>query len=60
MNTLNIRPSKSMAKIGAALMDVSMFVVGFSLAGHEDVITWVALLTGAIGRVLTKIYGTSD
>lgn len=51
---------KLLAKIGAALMDVSMFVVGFSLAGHEEILTWIALGTGAVGRILNKVYGTSD
>lgn len=58
MRTLNIKPSRSLAKIGDALMDVSMFVVGFSLAGHEEIMTWIALATGAIGRILHKIYAT--
>lgn len=57
---MQIRSNKTYAKIGLALMDVSMFVVGFSLAGHEETIAIIAVVTGAIGRILHRVYGTTD
>lgn len=57
---MQIRSNKTYAKIGLALMDVSMFVVGFSLAGHEETIAIIAVVTGAIGRILHRVYGTEN
>lgn len=49
-----------LTRTGKWLMDVSLFVLGFSLAGHEVTIQWIALVTGVIGRGLTIIFGKDD
>lgn len=51
---------KILTRTGKWLMDVSLFVMGFSIAGQEHTIQWAALITGVIGRGLTIIFGKDE
>lgn len=52
--------AKRIEKLGRALMDISMTATGVSIVGHETQVALAACILGAIGRIITIVYGETD